>query len=125
MENLYVDGDEIDRDILFDALDGVIGIDRDSGDPKLLSEFHELDNKQKFVSLLLYRRAALALGELEEDEVGNSSAEFANIIGIDDSTIRRYVGELSFVENDESKGGYYLPGYNLQVAVDFVAKEDE
>ncbi|MFC7044614.1 hypothetical protein ACFQH6_03560 [Halobacteriaceae archaeon GCM10025711] len=125
LERLHVDADQINRELLADALEGVIGIDEDSGEAKHLAGYTDLDNIEKFVARLLYRVAAVDLGHFEDDEVGAESGAFGDVVGVDDSTIRQYVGKLDFVENESERGGYYIPGYSLEAAVEFLQQEDE
>lgn len=125
LEDLYVDADTIDQERIRDALSGLIGIDRGSGDPRFYEEFDELDTKGKFTALLLYRRALAALGDLGEDEsLGEGSGYFADLIDVDGSTIRHASNDLDFVSNDDAQGGYHIPAHRIKRAVDFLENDD-
>ena len=124
LERVVVDKDEVNRERLADAIEGIIGVDEDTGSPVPLSGYHELDNKPKFVSRLLARRAAVALGFIDEDEVGDSSSGFAERMEPSESTIQNY-GGLDFVDNDDERGGYYIPGYSVDAAVEFLENAQE
>lgn len=125
LERVVVDKDEVNRERLADAIEGIMGVDEDSGEPVPLSGYHDLDNKPKFVARLLARRAAFALDFIDEDEVGDSSGGFAERMEPSESTIQNY-GGLDFVDNDDENGGYYIPGYSVDAAVEFLkgAQED-
>lgn len=125
LEELYVDADDFDRERLKEALSGLIGIDRESGEPRFYEGFEELNTNEKFVSLLLYRKSLESLGKLGDDEVlGESSSYFAEYLPVDSSTIRNKVGEIDFVENDEGRGGYLVPAHDIQRAVKYIERDE-
>jgi len=117
LQKVVVNKDEVNRKRLADGINRIIGVDDDSGEPVPLSEYHELGNESKFVARLLARRAALALEFIEENELGASSSEFADHMEPSDSTIQNY-GGLDFVDNDDDHGGYFIPGYAVETAID-------
>ena len=121
LEDLYVDASAIDQERIRDALSELIGIDRETGDPRFYAEFDELDTKKKFTALLLYRRALATLGDLEEDEtLGAESGYFADLIDVDSSTIRHASNDLDFVRNEDDNGGYLIPAHNIKRAVEYL-----
>jgi hypothetical protein len=125
LEELYVDTDEFDRERIKKALDGIVGIDPDTGNPRFYEGFDDLTTKEKFVALLLYRRALDSLNDLNEDEdMGEGSSYFAELINVDSSTIRHKVGELDFVEKDNERGGYFIPAHNLRRAVKYLHEKE-
>jgi hypothetical protein len=125
LEDLYVDADAIDQERIRGALDGLIGIDRNSGEPRFYEKFDELDTKRKFTALLLYRRALAALGDLEDDEsLGTGSTYFADLIDVDSSTIRHASNDLDFATNDDSQGGYYIPAHRIKSAASFLESDN-
>lgn len=121
LDDLYVDKDEINRERIAESLGGIIGIDKESGDMIPLSDFKEISKKQKFVAFLLYRRAVIALGELEEEDRSAKSELIAEKIGAGGSTVRKYAGELDFVKKDKKHGGYYIPEHRIGEACDFMS----
>lgn len=117
LTDLYVDASEVDQERIRDAISDLIGIDTQTAKPLFHGEFDSLTSKEKFTALLLYRRALLSLDELDEDEtVGEGSAYFADLIGVDDSTIRHAANDLDFVINDDEQGGYLIPPHKIQKA---------
>jgi len=124
LEELYTSEDEFDREALAEALNGVIKIDEDDGSPIRREAFHDLDGKQRFAAYLLYRRATAALGEISDDEIGISSSNAAQEIDVNNSTLRNYTDE-SWVKNDESRGGYFISGYDVRAAVDCIEDSEE
>lgn len=122
---LYADKQSLDRERLASVLRGLIRIDKDSGAPIFEEDYHNLTGPEQFVSLLLYRRATVALGEINEEEVGVSAEEVGRQTRVSDSTVRNYPGELAFIESDRSKGGYYISGYGVEQAIDFLKSDGD
>jgi hypothetical protein len=116
LNRIVADKEAINRERLAEAIEGIVNVDRDSGEIITRPGYSDLDNKSKFVARLLGRRAALELSYIEEPKVGASSSEFAERMGSSDSTIQNY-GSLAFVDNDEEHGGYYIPGHSIEVAI--------
>lgn len=108
LTDLYVDKDDIDRQRLLNVLSGLIGIDKETGDPVYHGSYYELDNKSRFVSQILYREAARLLEEREAGEIGANSATFAETLDSSESAVQNYASELEFVEHNEEQGGYVL-----------------
>lgn len=124
LQRIVVNKDEVNREQLADAIEGIMGVDNESGEPVPISEYHELGNESKFVARLLARRAALALEFIEESELGASSSELAGRMEPSDSTIQNY-GGLDFVDNDDDHGGYFIPGYAVETAIEYLEDEIE
>ncbi|NLV08190.1 hypothetical protein GOC83_18875 [Haloarcula rubripromontorii] len=123
LEDLYVSKDEVDFEQLRDGLSGVVQIIKETGEPRPQSDFEGLSNKQQFVALMLYRRAAVELGHLDKDEAGASSGWFNEYIDVDSSRFSHYSSDLDFVENDSERGGYYIPGFDIGEAIDGIENE--
>ncbi|QKY18641.1 hypothetical protein [Halorubrum sp. CBA1229] len=125
LEDLYEDKDAVNQQRLRDALKDVIGVDKDTGDPIFHEAYHELSNKEQFVAQLLYRSGAVALGELSDEEQGAGSATFAENLEVSSSAVNNYASELQFVENDEERDGYIIPGYAIDRAISYIETEDD
>lgn len=119
LQRIVVDKEEINRERLADAIEGVLGVDGDSGELVPQPGYHELDNKSKFVARLLARRAAVALDIIEEEEIGALSGDLAERMDPSSSTIQNY-GSLDFVANDDEHGGYYIPSHSVEIAIEFL-----
>jgi len=119
LERIIVDKDDINHDRLADALENVLSVDRETGDIVTREGYQDLDNNAKFVARLLARRAALEKDIIETSELGESASGFADRMGPTESTIKNY-GSLDFVDNDESHGGYYIKGYAIGQAINFL-----
>lgn len=117
LEELYVEKDDFDRNRMYSALNGVIAIDRETGDP-VFKGFHELNAKEKLISYLLFRRSLLALDEIEEEDLGVTSSELEDEAGINAATVRSYNSQLSYIKRSEDAGGYVIPNHAIGEAID-------
>lgn len=120
LENLYMDRHDVDEQALDEVLEGLIGIDAESGEPIYLDGYFELGNKPRFVAQLLYREASVILDELEEAEQGANSEAFADQLDSSASAVQNYASDLEFVVNDESRGGYVIRPHHVQAAVSYL-----
>ncbi|MFO7791945.1 MAG: hypothetical protein R6W73_03045 [Candidatus Saliniplasma sp.] len=120
LTNLYVEKDEVDRLRLFLALKNYIGIDKSTGEPVFLEEFYDLSNKKKLVIYLLYRRAARALNLIKDHEMGIGIRDLSKILQIDYHKVKELVSEVEMVEKEKNKGRYYIPGDNLEEAINML-----
>lgn len=125
LADLYEDGTTFNRSRLANSLKGIIGIDEESGEPIYKKGYQKLSNKEKFVAQLAYRKAAVALDEIDENDIGISSGEAAKNMGVSKSTVQNYPGKLEFVETERELGGYYLPNYGIEGAIDMLSSENE
>jgi hypothetical protein len=118
---LRIEQDDLDREALLDALQGLIQIIEESGSIRPAGEFSEFSNEEKFVALLLARRAADDLRHI--DAIGAESNWFTEYIDVNNSRIRQYAGDHDFVENDSDVGGYHIPGFRIHDAIDVIEQE--
>ena len=123
LETLYVDKDEINKERLTNALKGKIGMDRETGDPYFMGEYGKLSNKQKIIAYLLYRKALVSLKKITEDDEGVSSKMISEDTGSKYQTVRGWLAKMDYVENDKKRGGYYVPNYAMEEAIEVI--EDE
>lgn len=123
LKNLYVDKDEVDRMRLFHSLKNYIGIDKRTGDPVFLEKYYELKDKNKIIIYLLYRKAAAALGELKD--LGMSIRDISKELNMDYDSVKEKVNEISCIERDKNKGKYYIPGCDLESAIEKLGSDDD
>lgn len=121
LSDLYMNRHDVDQERLQNSLDGIIGIDQQSGDPIYLDAYFDLRNKPRFVAQLLYREATVILGDRAEEEQGANSSAFAEMLDCGHSSVQNYVSELEFVENDESRGGYVIRPHHAGAASQYLA----
>lgn len=123
LEELYVDKADINKERLSEALSGLIGIDRDSGEAVMLPGYSGLSQTQKIYAYLLYRRVAFELGHLEEDGLGVSGSELSDATGVPKGTIQRVCPESPLIESDQSMGGYVIGEFAIAEAIDELEEE--
>lgn len=116
LEDLYVDKADIDKTRLRDALSGLLGIDRESGNAVMLDGFSDLSQSQKIIAYLLYRRVAMELGHVEEADLGISTSELNSKTGVPEGTISSNPFS-DLIQNDENRGGYLIPDYAISDAI--------
>ncbi|MFW5928533.1 MAG: hypothetical protein ACOCSL_04935 [Thermoplasmatota archaeon] len=117
LTNLYVEKDEVDRLRLFLALKNFIGIDKSTGDPVFLEEFYELDDNEKIIIYLLYRRAASALNHIKNHEIGIGIRDLSKVLNMDYQQVKQIVMDTRYIEKEKQKGRYYIPGSKLEEVV--------
>lgn len=122
---ICIDSDKINRARIQDVLADLIGIDQATGDPLFYDRFAELTTKQKFASLLLYRRALLLLDDIKEEDLGKGSSYFAGLIDVDDSTIRHAANDAEYIKNGNGRSGYYIPAHRIDTAIQLLQHSDE
>lgn len=123
LTDLYMDRHSVDQERLRDALQGIIGIDEDSGEPIYLDAYFELSNKTRFVAQLLYREATVILGDRDPEEQGDSSSAFAASLDSSGSAVQNYASDLDFVETDEERGGYVIRPHHAPAAIEFLNEQ--
>lgn len=117
LEDLHRDKEEFERDRLRDALQGVVEVDHETGDPIFFERFDERENKEQFVTLLLFRAALEKLGHIDRDELPQPAAHFARDLPVSESTVQKYARELDFVERDD---GYLVEGRGISQAISYL-----
>lgn len=118
LNELLVDKNEVNQERLATVLSGLIGIDRESGELVIQSDFHNLDSRSQMVALLLAKRAGEVLGVIDEADILMNSSEIAEYVDVSSRSIRTYGSEkLSFVKTDQRKGGYFIPAASVSQAI--------
>lgn len=123
LENLYVDQEDINKKRILETLQNVVAIDSETGEMVPMAGFKKLSSRKKFVTYLLYRRAANILGEITEEELGAESKEIAKVVNGNASTIRAYASDIDYVETDKKNGGYFIPSQYVLDACNDIPKE--
>ncbi len=117
LKNLYIDKREVDRLRLFLCLRNYLRIDKQTGGPIFLEEYEELDDKQKIIVYLLFRRASSALGHIKREEIGIGIRDLASIMGMDYDYTRKLLAKAESIINDGKRGRYFVPSDRLETAL--------
>lgn len=123
LEELYVDSSELNKKRLSEALSGITGIDRESGETVILSGFSDLNQSQKVCAYLLSRRAAVELGAIDESELGLSSPELEDESGVPQGTVKPYCSKSNFIDNSSDKGGYFIRDFAIADAINEISEK--
>lgn len=121
LDDLLVDRNEINKKRLAGALDGIIGVDQDSGELLTFNSFQDLNTQRRITAVLLGYRAAHELGVRDESDIGVNSERLSDIVGTASGTIRSYASQkLPFVESAPENGGYHIPQHSITDAISFL-----
>lgn len=120
LTELYSDESPYDRSQLASDLEAFVKIDPDSGNPVPQRGFGSLTPKEQAVVLLLYRKVAAELGEIQPDEEAvqmmwidrNSKAEEPDVDG--------YPQQLEFVHRTDEEGSLFVPDHQVDDALGFL-----
>ncbi len=125
LQNLYVDKREVDRLRLFLCLKHYLRIDKQTGAPIYLDEYHELDDKEKIIVYLLFRRAVSSLGHIKKEEVGIGIRDLSQKMNMDYDHTRDLLAKAESVVNDSNRGRYFIPSEKLEKALEELSHEDD
>ena len=117
LEDLYTDEEPYDKQQLVDVVGKFIQINKKSGEPVRQQTFQNTDPEGQIVAFLLYRRIAVELGELNEDEKAAILERIADYVDANDTAVSNYVSDLRFVQ-ELDPGVYYIPEHSVEAAVE-------
>lgn len=118
LDDLYTSESPFDSQRLADSLAPYVNVDPQTGAPNVTTEFNESGGQTQAVALLLYRRAANEMGELDEPvpvTQGWAEEEFPRL----DIPIVDMDRDLPFV--DCVDGAYHIPKHLIDDAVDWLS----
>ncbi len=125
LKNLYVDKREVDRLKLFLCLRNYLRIDKQSGAPIYLDEYHGLHDKEKLILHLLFRRALSSLGHIKKEDVGIGIRDLSQEMKMDYDYTRELLAKADSVVNAGNRGRYYIPSDKLENALKELSHEDD
>lgn len=125
LHDLFVDGAEIDRELLANLLKDYIGIDSKTFAPIFKERFHNLDAKAKLLIYLLYRKALLVTEKITPENEPEKPKEISKITGVNYNSTRSYLSQLKAkgLIGIEEGGSYFIPGYSLSKIDEELRKE--
>ncbi len=116
---LIVDGEELDKERIVEALKGIAGLNR-SGEVVQLGEFAQLKARQKILAYLLGYKAAEILG-LRSDHTGGA-AELSRSTGLAEGTVYPTLTQLrnDRAVSQDSNSRYFIAHHQVAGACDEV-----
>lgn len=122
LEDLLVSEEELNEGVLAEVLSPYVQIGESTGAFVPTEEFGSLKGVQQTAVVLLYRKAANALGLADEE--GATPSEISDLSGMNHNTVKAAVRELddqNLVENDS--GTYSVKTYNYGPIRDLIQGE--
>jgi len=116
LEDLLVNGAELDKKLLAGVLAPFIRIDKEAAQPRFTPQWRRLDAKGKVGVYLLARKAMAALELLPKEEESASYTQIFNETGVKEGTIAATLARLreqKLVEQDMGKK-YFIPNFAVE-----------
>jgi len=117
LEDIYGEEDPYDKRRLVDVVRQFVQVDKESGDPIRQPAFRDADSEGQVVALLLYRRIAVELGELDDQQIAAIPERLADYADADDRTVSKILSDLAFIEEFDP-GAYYIPEHAVERAIE-------
>lgn len=114
LTNLLTSHADFDRSEMADTLDGLVQVY--DGKVRPDTGFTDLSTSDQVAAVLLARRAAVDLNQIEEPSVETS--QIGEYAGVTDTRIRQVTSQTDFIQNDDDSSGYHIPGFRVQEALD-------
>lgn len=115
LDELFVDGNEIDKKLVAEILSRYIRIDKTTFEIRPLPAWNSLKENTKILLYLAARKAMIAHG-LKIGEEPASNTEIINNTGLNKNTVnpalRRFIMEKILSQTKEQK--YFIPNYAME-----------
>lgn len=105
---------DFDRREMVAALDGLVQIHK--GEVRPDAAFATLDTSNQVTAFLLGRRAVADLDRVEEP--GVPASQISGYTDVTAERVRQISRETDFIQSDDDTGGYQIPGFRVQEALD-------
>lgn len=118
LAELLLDADEVDRSVLAQALQGLLGIDNKTGRVVLKPGFNGLESRKRILAYLMGAKVAKLLGKSDSEAV--SPSILTKETGMPKGTVNPTLSRLH-EDKKVSKtkvGAYYLEPYQVHTAVE-------
>lgn len=119
LDDAFVD-DDPDEDKLARLINDRVKIITEKSQIRADEEFEEMDRSEQTLCCMAAISAMNLKNVREEKKIGPSA--LGELCPIPTSTLKSKLKELDLLENED--GEYYLPGYNLDKAVEMLEVED-
>jgi hypothetical protein len=117
LDDIYADEEPYDKGRLVDVVGQFVQVDKESGDPIRQPAFHDADLEGQVVALLLYRRIAVELGELDDQQIAAIPEHLADYSDADDRTVSNVLSDHAFIEEFDP-GTYYIPEHTVERVIE-------
>jgi hypothetical protein len=126
LEELLVDGDELDKDLVASILSRYVRIERHDGAMIPTEGWNSLGSQGQILVFLTTQKARKALGIPAESE-DIMPADIEQATGLVGGTVRSALNRLSKRRLIDKKrdGGYFVPNWALQRVRDTLARQGE
>jgi hypothetical protein len=108
--------EDFDRHSVAETLHELVLIAED--DVQSGPELSTLSGKNQVIAILAGRRAADDLDHLEQ--VGVNRRWISERVGVGDERVRQIVQKLELIQDDSDVGGFHIPGFRIQEAMDSI-----
>jgi hypothetical protein len=118
LAELLLDADEVDRSVLAQALQGLLGIDNKTGRVVLKPGFNGLESRKRVLAYLMGAKVAKLLGKAASEAVSPSllTKETGMPKGTVNPTLSRLYEERKVAKT--KAGAYYLEPHQVHTAVE-------
>ncbi|UIP00407.1 hypothetical protein Hbl1158_03315 [Halobaculum sp. CBA1158] len=115
LQTLEASQDDLNRQALADALDGLVKIN--GGEIHPSRGFGELTTNEKVIVLLLAQRAAADLGATEQEGLTANWISSGERADVTSTRVRQIFNEYGFIYNGDDNGEYHVPGFRVEEAL--------
>ena len=124
LEKLFIDEEEVSRDLLYDILAPYIRFSKKTNDIIPTRDFLKLKTDQKILVTLAAIKALFVLGKRDDDKI--APKELEKLTGIKGNTLRPVLKNLydQRIILKDPEGGYYLPPMSIPTVKDMLKHED-
>ncbi|MFU1783847.1 hypothetical protein ACM16X_21000 [Haloarcula japonica] len=123
LDDIFVDGDAINREMVSKLLEPYLQIDQESGSFYPTDGYKDLNSEDKILVTLTAQRAKEIRGLVDSSAIGPS--EISDLSGVKEGTVKpgvRDLAEEGLITNTEE--GYTIGGPQLQQAAERLLSEE-
>lgn len=124
LDDIFVDGDQMDRELVASILDPYMAIDSEDGELYPKEAYGDLDSKEQIQIVLTAERAKALQGLADSASLGPSA--ISNLGGINENTVKPGVRDLADDgQIADTDGGYEVRSPHLnQIENDLIASDE-
>lgn len=124
LDQIFVDGNAMDRQLLAELLEPYLVIDKEDGRLYTKESYGELQSKDKILVALAARRAMADRDIVESSSLG--PAELSDLSRVPEGTVKPAVRDLDEEDLiDNGDDGYHVQGPQIQRIVEYIKQDDQ